>query len=253
MAVSASVRPADGFGDRARVGLVYIASSIVMEPECYAMAPPGVSIHTTRIPLDGKVDVAHLRELAGDETGRLLDATRLLAAAPIHSIVFACTSGSFVGGAGYDERIIARMAEAARGLPVTTTTTALVAALRALDVRRPLLATPYTETVTGRAVSYLEGHGFTVPAARGLGLDEDQAIGFTPPEAVRDLVRSLDRPDADAVVISCTNLRTAGLIDELEATLGKPVISAIQASFWHGLRLAGFRDPIARYGRLLRV
>lgn len=248
------LRRPDNYGHRARIGLVYIASSIVMEPECYAMAPEGVSIHTTRIPLDGKVDIDRLSGLAGDEAaGPLMDATRLLAAAPLHSIVFACTSGSFIGGRGYDDRILARMADVARGIPVTTTTTALVAALRTLGVRRVALATPYTETVTGRAVDYLDGHGFTVASVGCLGLDEDLAIGFTQPHTVEALARSVDRPDAEAIVIACTNLRTVGSIEGLEAVCGKPVVSAIQASFWHGLRLAGYHDCVPHYGRLLRL
>jgi len=119
--------------------------------------------------------------------------------------------------------------------------------------RRVAVATPYTEAVTGRAVAYLEAHDVETAACGCLGLDDDVAIGFTAPEAVERLVRSLDRPDADAVVIACTNLRTVGLIAPLEATLGKPVISANQASFWHGLRLAGVSDPVPRYGRLLEL
>jgi maleate isomerase len=253
--MNTSVRPHDGFGYRARIGLVYIASSIVMEPECYAMAPDGVSIHTTRIPLDGKVDIEHLSALAGDDgaAGPLLAATRLLAAAPLHSIIFACTSGSLVGGRGYDDRITTRMAAAANGIPVTTTTTAIVAALRLLDARRIAIATPYTEAVTARAVAYFEGHDFGVVSAGCLGLEDDRAIGLTEPQTVAALARSVDRRDADALVIACTNLRTVGAIEALEATLGKPVISANQASFWHGLRLAGFQDPVPHYGGLLRA
>jgi len=253
--VNRALRRCDGFGYRARLGLVYIASSIVMEPECYAMAPPGVSIHTARIPLDGKVDVDHVGGLAGDDAGAgpLLDATRLLATAPLHSIVFACTSGSFIGGRGYDERIMARMAAVARGIPVTTTATALVAALRTLDARRVALATPYTETVTARALAFLEGHDIGIASTGCLALEDDWAIGFTEPDTVRSLACSVDRRDADAVVIACTNLRTAGVIEELEGALGKPVISANQASFWHGLRLAGFHEPVPQYGRLLRM
>ena len=37
----------DIYGWRARIGLIYMASSWVMEPEFHAMAPPGVTIHTT--------------------------------------------------------------------------------------------------------------------------------------------------------------------------------------------------------------
>jgi maleate isomerase len=37
----------DGSGDLCKLGLIYIASSIVMDAEWAAMAAPGVSVHTT--------------------------------------------------------------------------------------------------------------------------------------------------------------------------------------------------------------
>lgn len=46
------------------------------------------------------------------------------------------------------------------------------------------------------------------------------------------------------------NLRSVGAIAPLEADLGVPVVSAIQASFWDALRLAGVRDSKAGFGRL---
>lgn len=240
----------DGFGYRARIGLVYIASSVVMEPECYAMAPSGVSFHTARIPL-GKVTVEELSNLAGDYMDRLLEATKLLAAAPLQSIVFACTSGSFIGGKGYDDRIMDAMGEVSRGIPVTTTTTAAVKALQAVEAQRIVLAAPYSRAVTDRAVSYFEQHGFQVLDSSCLGIEEDLDLGFTPPERIYEQVRTLDRPDADAVFISCTNLRTAAILEALEYDLRKPVVSAIQASLWDGLRLAGMHEPIDHYGQLL--
>lgn len=243
---------ADGYGYRARIGLVYIASSIVMEPECYAMAPAGVSVHTARIPVE-KATVDALSKLAGEHMSNLLEATRLLATAPLHSIVFGCTSGSFIGGKGYDEKIIARMQDVAAGIPVTTTATALLKALRALDAHRVVLATPYSGEVTERAVTFLAGNGIDVLNFDYMGLEDDLAIGFTPPERTYELVRRIDRSDADAAVISCTNLRTVAVLDALEQDLGKPVISAIQASFWDGLRLAGVRERIPGCGRLLQL
>lgn len=41
----------DGSGTLARIGLIYIASSVVMEEEMSAMSAPGVSTHTARIRL----------------------------------------------------------------------------------------------------------------------------------------------------------------------------------------------------------
>ncbi|MNJ79665.1 Arylmalonate decarboxylase [compost metagenome] len=61
---------------------------------------------------------------------------------------------------------------------------------------------------------------------------------------------SVDHPDATAIFVSCTNFRTVGAIEALEQKLGKPVISAIQASFWHCLELTGAAGAKPGYGSL---
>ena len=58
-------------------------------------------------------------------------------------------------------------------------------------------------------------------------------------------------PDADAVLLSGTGLPTVGVLEMLERDLGKPVISSNQASLWRALRMAGVREPVAGFGRLL--
>jgi maleate isomerase len=43
------------------------------------------------------------------------------------------------------------------------------------------------------------------------------------------------------------------VIEALEQDLGKPVISSNSAMMWHALRLAGVRQPVTGYGRLLTM
>jgi maleate cis-trans isomerase len=92
-----------------------------------------------------------------------------------------------------------------------------------------------------------------VPHAVGLGITEDRELGRVPLEDVYRLARGADRPEADALYLSCTNFRTIGVLAALERDLGKPVVSAIQASFWHCLRLAGVGESVEGYGRLLAL
>ena len=54
-----------------------------------------------------------------------------------------------------------------------------------------------------------------------------------------------------AVLLSGTGLPTIGVIEVLERDLGKPVVSSNQASLWRALRLAGVRESISGFGRLL--
>jgi maleate isomerase len=145
------------------------------------------------------------------------------------------------------------MRKVSSGIPATTTSTALVKGLKALGVFRVSFATPYIDEVTQRGTEFLKSHGFDVVAQKGLGLRTDHEIGEVTLDTVYRLVKEVDRPEAQAVVISCTNLRTVGRIETMEHDLRKPVVSAIQASFWDCLRIAGVHETVAGFGRLLTL
>jgi maleate isomerase len=69
--------------------------------------------------------------------------------------------------------------------------------------------------------------------------------------SVREAGRSLAAgADIEALFISCTNLRTLGVISPLEDALGIPVLSSNQVLAWHMLHLAGVAPPAAAPGRL---
>ena len=66
-------------------------------------------------------------------------------------------------------------------------------------------------------------------------------------------IRAACPPAADGVLIAGTGFRCVAILETLEQDLGRPVISANQASLWHCLRLAGIRAPVAGYGNLLTM
>lgn len=237
----------DYYGWRARIGLIYMASSTVMEPEFYAMAPEGVSVHTDRIVLPAPTPEGLERMMEGQEVQRC---TSFLAQAPLHVIVFGGTSATFLHGIGWDRKVIEQMATVSNGIPTTTTSTASLDALRAVSARRISIATPYLDSVTQRARRFFEQNGFEVLASTGLNLSTDYDIGAISLERVYEFAKSVCHPESDALFLSCTNWRTIGAIAALEADLGIPVVSAIQASFWKCLRLAGVRDGGAGFGEL---
>ena len=72
------------------------------------------------------------------------------------------------------------------------------------------------------------------------------------PKFIHDFAASIDRPDAEAVFISCGALRSLEIVDALENKLGKPVVCSNQAMLWDCLRRAGIADQFSGYGRLLR-
>ncbi len=235
------------YGWRARIGIVYPDTGTVMEPECYAMAPDGVTIHTDRLPLSIISAQGIGDMMKSDATERC---TESLAEAPLHSIVFGGTSATFLKGMGYDEEIRARMARVSRGIPVTTTSSTALRGLRALGVRRLTFVGPYDDEVTERGRSFFAQNGFEVLAWRGMGLRHDKDVGAVTLETVYHLVKAATHPESDGVFISCTNLRSVGAIADLEADLKIPVVSAILVSFWDALRLAGVKASKPGFGRL---
>jgi len=238
----------DGDGYKARIGLIYMASSIVMDAEMAAMAAHGVSTHTTRIKLP-KVTVEGIEAMMN--APELEQAARLLASAPIDVLCFGGTSASFLHGTAYDHGLIAKMKTWAPGIKVTTASTATLAALKAVSAGPVALATPYVDAVHVRAIRFLEENGHKVVSHKNLRIDSDQALAEVPLEEVYRLVREVDHDDATAIFISCTNFRSVGAIEALETALGKPVVSAIQASFWHSVGLVTRAGSKPGYGCLM--
>ena len=239
-----------GYGWRARLGIIYPASGLA-DMEYYRLCPPGVSVHVTRssVPNAGGVTLEDVQEVAAGRQFAQLAGD--LATVRPQAIAWMCTSGSFGRGVAWDEELRRILSEHGR-CPATTTSTAMVEALRALAVRRVALATPYEPRVNRKLVEYVEGHGFAVESCVGLGLTLDWQISTLRPIELNDLIRRADRPTAEAVFVSDTCLVLSPLAEALEADLGKPVVSANMVTMWHALRLAGVREPQVGVGSLFR-
>jgi len=216
-----------------------------MEPEFYKMAPEGVSIHTTRIGLK-EVRADALREMTEDAA----EAAQLLSTAGVNLIVYGCTTGSLLGGVEWERKLMEKVQENG-GAPSFSTASAVVEALRELEATKLVVATPYIEELNTLEKNFLEAHGFEVLQMRGLGLVRNLDIGKEAPSTAYRLAREVFRKEADAVFISCTNLRTIEVIKALEADLGRPVMTSNQASMWKALRTGGVRERIFGYGSLL--
>lgn len=232
---------------KARLGLLIPPVNVIMEPELSRWAPPPVTVHAHRLYRTRAVlTVESLMEMIE----RLEESASLLAMARADLMVFGCTSGSLLEGVGWDQRLVARM-EAATGIPSIATATAVVEALRALGIQRVAVATPYPEEVNRREAAFLEQSGISVLSLESLGHVDSYRIPATSPEEVYRLARSADRPEAQAIFISCTNFPTAEVIDRLEADTGKPVVTSNQASLWLALKRLGIAEPVLGAGMLL--
>jgi maleate isomerase len=235
------------YGWRARIGLLVVGSDVTCESEMHKFAPPGVAFVTSRMKFLGKVTPETVERLAED----VERATELLIPAKVNVIAFCCTSGSFIKGAGWDKEIIDNIESKYAGISATTTSTAVVAALRCLKIKNVAVATPYVDDVNKHLKKFLTDEGFNVINIKGLGILEDAEVNNLPPEIAYKLAKEVDTTNAEGIFISCTSLRTLNVIDLIERDLSKPVVTSNQATLWHSLRKAKINDIINGCGELL--
>ncbi len=90
-----------------------------------------------------------------------------------------------------------------------------------------------------------------VAAIAGLGRGTDAEIGRLGPDDAVRLVAAVDRPEADAIFVSCTNWHCLEAVPELEARLGKPVVTSNLAGAWAALQAIGLDEAAPASGTLL--
>lgn len=231
---------------RAKLGFVLLAMEQTIESDLFRMAPAGVGIHVTRAAMSNSVNVDTLRAMAN---GLRPAAGVLLPELELDVVCYGCTSGSIVIG---EDVVEAQLAAGSGARRVTTLVGGVVAGLRALQARRLSVITPYVAGINDLELTYLQRQGFDVDTLVGLEIELDQDIARVRPEFLLDFAEQQVHPDSDAVFISCGALRSIDIIDELEARIGRPVVTSNQAMMWHCLRSAGIDDRLDGWGRLFR-
>lgn len=229
----------------ARLGLIIPSSNTTMEPEFCMMTPKGFSVHTARLRL---VEVT-VKQLALMEE-RIEDAALKLADAEVDVVGYGCTSGSLFRGLGHDKNIVERI-EKTTGVPAVATAGAVVDALKALNVRKVCVATPYIDQINKLEEKFLLSSGFQVVDLKGLGIKDNRKIGRLGSEVVYRLVMELDYAKADGAFVSCTNFATVSIIEELERITKKSVVSSNTATLWAMLKKCSASTEIKGFGRLL--
>ena len=124
-------------------------------------------------------------------------------------------------------------------------------ALRVLSAKRVALIHPpwYSEELNALGGEYFRRHGFDVVLCERLTPLRSTGTDLEPTE-VYEWVRTKTPAQADAVFLGGSGFRAVGAIHALETTLGRPVITANQVTFWAALRAANVKAKVVDYGRI---
>lgn len=181
---------------------------------------------------------------------RLAPVAKRLAARGCQAVMWACTSGSFIGGRRWAAEQAGALARSC-GRPAGSTALALVEAARALGTDAVDLLSPYPADVGERLVVFLEQSGVGVRQVRHLDcLRSSQSHGLDLRAEVGRFGRT---DDTRPLLVPDTAVDSLGLVEELEELAGRPVVTANQATLWAGLGLLGARRPLRAAGTLFRT
>lgn len=236
---------------RSRFGLLVPFTNANLEADMALMRPPGVSMHTSRMGGYDEDEIPDADQMHGLGAADLDGPLSLLMGVKPDVIFYGCTSATLTHGPAFDNDL-ARRIKADSGAETVTAAGALVHALKSLDVSRIGFASPYVPKINDMAIDFLAKMGVETVARSevnaALGNHEQGALD---PDAVFELGLAADHPQAQAVVLSCTDMRSVECLARLEQAVGKPVISSNQAMLFQALQVLGIAEPIEGFGQLL--
>ncbi|MGJ8587184.1 MAG: maleate cis-trans isomerase family protein [Yoonia sp.] len=231
---------------RARLGFILMSTDLACEADCMDMAPEGVGVHFTRLKTDdyttNETLARHIEDMA-DVASRVQPDMRP------DVISYCCTSGSIICG---EENVFREIRKGAPWAQPMCIVTGVMDALRAMGAQKIVVGTPYLDEINTAEAAYLTQAGFAVLDIQGLQLDTGAAFGCVTPAYWKQFALELDRPDADAIFLSCSGIRALEVVEEIEQIAGKPVITSNQAQFWSCLRRAGVMDELEGFGQIFK-
>jgi len=246
----------DGWGSRARIGLITPHNDIVPEAEFQTLATDGISVHVARVPLGWRsgpepplIGLDAARSFA--EPPHVDSAAEMLATMPLDAIAYGFTSSSYLLGPAGDEDLKDRLENITGKIPVAIPCPAVVMALRSLGADKLALINPpwFPSELTELGADYFRNSGISVEyAASATDLASDQLS--VRPENLYEWVQSHIPKTTEAIFLGGGGLRAIGIIEALEKALALPLLTANQVVFWQALRLAGIEEPIVGYGQV---
>ena len=221
---------------RARIGILVPFTNTNLEADMAMLCPPGVTMHYARL---GGYDIDEIpdeNQMAGLGASDLSEPLRLLAGVKPNVIMYGCTSATLTHGSDFDLDL-SRKILSKWNIPTVTAAGSLVYALQSLGIKKIGFASPYVESINKDAIKFLSKSGFvTVSSAHVEEELDNYGQGNLMPDKVCDLARKANSKQAQAIVLSCTDMRAAEVVNQLEAEFNKPVVTSNQAMLFAALQ-----------------
>ncbi|WP_171205839.1 Asp/Glu racemase [Ruegeria sp. HKCCA0235A] len=234
----------------AKIGVLVPFTNTNLEPDMEMLRPPNTTIHFQRM---GGYDVDEIPcsdQMAGLGASDISHDLRMISGVRPDVVLYGCTSATLTHGPSFDAEL-AQQIKSESGALSLTAAGSLIAAIKVLGATKVGFSSPYLGEINAQAMDFMAQNGIeTVRCAdvgRKLG---NYGQGELTPDDVYELACQADHPQAQAIILSCTDMRSVEAVDRIEATLGKPVVTSNQAMMFCLMRALNLPRHDALPGRL---
>jgi maleate isomerase len=214
--------------ERPSVGLIVLNTDFTFERDfvrLYNEHQPEFDFYFNRIHFANPMTPHCLAAIEGDLTQV---SNEILPGYDLDLVVFNCTSSSSILG---DDAVKLAIQKSKPNAKVLTTSQAVVGNIMLKGINKISVLTPYNNDVSTLLADYLQRQGLEILSAMHMDMDDDRDVAMLPADEIIKAAKAAIHDDADAIFISCTAMRSAEIIPEIEAAIGKPVFTSNQATF----------------------
>ena len=231
-----------------RIGLITLGSDFRIEKDFNnVIYGRDVDLYVNRIHCYNPLTNETLAKMADDITDVTKD---ILPDQKIDCVAYGCTSGTIAAGFDVIEKNVKLAKPQAK---VTTPITSAIKALKAFNVSKISVFTPYTKSINDSVINYFNKENITVNGLTYFDIESDLDIGKVDEEYLFEVLSKIDLEDSEALFVSCTALPVLSIIDKLEKKMNKVILSSNQTLIWDALNLIGNKNKIKGYGKIFDI
>lgn len=145
------------------------------------------------------------------------------------------------------------MKKLAEGVQFSTAADGCLAALHTLGAKRIAVLSPMSEAYSRNVQTFYANHGFETPHAAWLEVKESRDIIKVTVDQILKAFDSKGFDEVDTILHVGSALGIVGMLTELEAKLGRPIVSSNAAAYWYALRKFGITDTRDDIGKLWTI
>ncbi|MDB3969093.1 racemase [Candidatus Pelagibacter ubique] len=230
-----------------RIGLITLGSDFRIEKDFNnVIYGRDVDLYVNRIHCYNPLTNETLAKMADDITNVTKD---ILPDQKIDCVAYGCTSGTIA--AGYD--VIEKNVKLAKPeAKVTTPITSAIKALKAFNISKVSVFTPYTKSINDSVINYFYKENIAVNGLTYFDIESDLDIGKVDEEYLFEVLSKINLEDSEALFVSCTALPVLSIIDKLEKKMNKVILSSNQTLIWESLNAIGYKNSIEGFGKLFK-